>query len=124
MSSSETRGLRQIWRALEWSAQGLRSAWRQEASFRLEVGASAVLFPLGLVIGDGAVEKALLCGSLLLILSAELVNSSIEATVDRICPEIHEFAARVKDMSSAAVLLLMLNVVLCWGLVVWSRYAG
>jgi diacylglycerol kinase (ATP) len=122
MSSSETRGPRQIWHALAWSAKGLRSAWRRESSFRLEVGACAVLFPLGLWFGDGPVEKALLCGSLLLVLSAELVNSSIEAMVDRICPEIHEFAARTKDMGSAAVLLLMLNVVLCWVLVLWSRF--
>jgi diacylglycerol kinase (ATP) len=74
MSSSETRGPRQIWHALAWSAKGLRGAWRRESSFRLEVVACAVLFPLGLWIGNGPVEKALLCGSLLLVLSAELVN--------------------------------------------------
>lgn len=124
MPSAGTRGPRQIWRALRWSLSGLRVAWRAEASFRLEVGACVALFPLGLVLGEGPVEKALLCGSLLLVLSAELVNSSIEAVVDRICPEIHEFAARAKDMGSAAVFLLMMNVVLCWVLVLWPRFAS
>ena len=117
MPSTEPRGPRQIWRALRWSMNGLRAAWRHEASFRLEAYLCVVLFPLGLWLGNGPIEQAILCGSLLLVLSAELLNSAIEAIVDKASPEFHELAGRAKDMGSAAVLLLMLNVALCWGLI-------
>jgi diacylglycerol kinase (ATP) len=117
MPSTEPRGPRQIWRALKWSIKGLRAAWRYEASFRLEGYLFVVLFPLGLWLGRGPLEKAMLCGSLLLVLSAELLNSAIEAIVDKASPEFHELAGRAKDMGSAAVLLLMFNVALCWGLI-------
>jgi len=96
---------------------GLRAAWRHEASFRLEAYLFVVFFPIGLWFGNGAIEKAILCGSLLLVLSAELLNSAIEAITDKACPEFHELAGRVKDMGSAAVLFLMFNVVLCWTLI-------
>jgi diacylglycerol kinase (ATP) len=99
----------------------LRAAWRHEASFRLESYLIAILFPLGLWIGRGPFEKAILCGSLVLVLSAELLNSAIEAIVDKASPEFHELAGRAKDMGSAAVLLLMFNVVLCWTLVLWPH---
>ena len=121
MPSSEPRGPRQIWRALCWSAKGLRAAWRHEASFRLEGYLFIVLFPLGLWLGRGPIEQALLCGSLLRVLSAELLNSAIEAIVDKASPEFHELAGRAKDMGSAAVLLLMINVVLCWGLILFRH---
>lgn len=120
MPSTEPRGPRQIWRAFQWSMAGLRAAWRHEASFRLESYLFAIFFPLGLWLGDGAIEKAILCGSLLLVLSAELLNSAVEAIVDKASPEFHELAGRAKDMGSAAVLLLMFNVLLCWGLILWK----
>ncbi|MEO7432037.1 MAG: diacylglycerol kinase [Dokdonella sp.] len=122
MPSTEARGPRQIWRAFNWSMMGLRAAWRHEASFRLEAYLVLVLFPLGLWTGRGPVEKALLCGSLILVLSMELANSAVEAIVDKVSPEFHELAGRAKDMGSAAVLLLMANVALCWGLVLCSRW--
>ncbi|MFI4969236.1 MAG: diacylglycerol kinase [Lysobacterales bacterium] len=121
MPSTEPRGPRQIWRALNWSIKGLRAAWRHEASFRLESWLCIVLFPLGLWLGNGAIEKELLCGSLLLVLSAELLNSAVEAVVDKVSPEFDELAGRAKDMGSAAVLLLMFNVALCWGLILWQQ---
>lgn len=121
MPSTEPRGPRQIWRALVWSYKGLRAGWTFEASFRLEVYLCIVLFPLGLWLGDGGVQKALLCGSLLLVLSAELLNSAIEAAVDRVGTEFNELAGRAKDLGSAAVFLLMLNVLLCWGLIIWRH---
>ncbi|MEP7042183.1 MAG: diacylglycerol kinase [Dokdonella sp.] len=121
MPSTEPRGPRQIWQALQWSMKGLRAAWRHEASFRLEGYLCVILFPLGLWVGDGGIEKALLCGSLLMVLSAELLNSAIEAIVDKASPEFHELAGRAKDMGSAAVLLLMFNVMLCWALVLWPH---
>ncbi|HEY6943392.1 diacylglycerol kinase [Dokdonella sp.] len=122
MPSTEPRGPRQIARAFRWSMMGLRAAWRYEASFRLEAYLFAIFFPLGLWIGRGPIEKALLTGSLVLVLSAELLNSAVEAIVDKASPEFHELAGRAKDMGSAAVLLLMANVVLCWGLVLWPRF--
>ena len=122
MSSVESRGPRQIWRALRWSILGLRAAWRHEASFRLEASLVVVLFPLGVWLGTNAIEKVILCSSLILVLAMELFNSAIEAVIDKVCPEFHELAGRAKDMGSAAVLLLMLNVVLCWGLILWPRF--
>ncbi len=121
MPSTEARGPRQIARALVWSMQGLRAAWVHEASFRLEGYLFVILFPLGLWLGQGSVEQALLCGSLILVLSAELLNSAIEALVDKVSPEFHELAGRAKDLGSAAVFVLMLNAMLCWGLVLWPR---
>ena len=121
MPSLEPRGPKQIYKALIWSYKGLRAGWTFEASFRLEVYLFIIFFPLGLWFGHGAVEKAMLCGSLFLVLSAELLNSAVEAVVDKVSPEFHELAGRAKDMGSAAVFLLMLNVFLCWGLVLWQR---
>lgn len=121
MPSTEPRGPRQIYKALIWSMKGLLAGWTYEASFRLEVYLCIFLFPLGVWLGRGGLEKALLCGSLLLVLSAELLNSAIEAVVDKVCPEFHELAGRAKDLGSAAVFLLMMNVLLCWGLVLWQR---
>jgi diacylglycerol kinase (ATP) len=121
MASTESRGPRQIYRALVWSLKGLRAGWRHEASFRLEVCLAVVLVPLGLWLGQGSVEKLLLAGTPLLVLSAELLNSAIEAVVDRISPEHSEMAGRAKDMGSAAVFLLMLLVLLAWGLVLGPR---
>ncbi|HEX6614279.1 MAG TPA: diacylglycerol kinase [Rhodanobacteraceae bacterium] len=121
MPSTVRRGPRQIWQALIWSMKGLRAGWRVEASFRLEVCLLVVLFPLGMWLGHGPVEKVLLCGSLLLVLAIELLNSALEAVVDHVCPEIHPMAERAKDMGSAAVFIAMLGVLLTWILILGSR---
>ena len=121
MPSIEPRGPRQIYKALKWSLKGLKAAWTFEASFRLEVYLCIIFFPLGLWLGRGGVEKAILVGSLLLVLSAEILNSAIEVVVDKTTPEFHELAGRAKDMGSAAVFVLMLNVILCWTLVLWPH---
>jgi len=121
MPSIEPRGPKQIYKALKWSLNGLKASWKHEASFRLEVYLFVIFFPLGLWLGRGGVEKAMLVGSLFLVLAAEILNSAIEAVVDKTTPEFHELAGRAKDMGSAAVFLLMLNVMLCWGLVLWQH---
>jgi diacylglycerol kinase (ATP) len=121
MATTERRGFLQMYKAMIWSYKGLRAAMRHEASFRLEMYLFLIFAPLGLWLGHGAVEKALLVGSLVLVLSAELLNSAIEAVVDKVSPEFHELAGRAKDMGSAAVFLLILNIFLCWGLVLWQR---
>jgi diacylglycerol kinase (ATP) len=103
--------------------QGLRAAWLNESSFRLEVYLLAILGPLGLWLGVDGVERALLLGSCLLVLGVELLNSAIEAVIERYGAEHHELAGRAKDMGSAAVFVMMLNVVLTWGLILGPRYS-
>jgi diacylglycerol kinase (ATP) len=116
------RGPRRILMATKWSLQGLRFAWLYESSFRLEVYLFAVVAPLGLWLGQTAIERVLLVGSGLLVLSVELLNSAIEAVIERYGAEHHELAGRAKDMGSAAVFVLMMNVVLVWALVLGPRY--
>ena len=110
------RGPRGVWKAMLWSLQGLRAAWRLEASFRLEVYLFCLLAPLALHLGQTALERVLLIGSMLLVMAGELLNSSIEAVIERYGAEHHELAGRAKDMGSAAVFVLMMNVLVVWGL--------
>jgi diacylglycerol kinase (ATP) len=116
------RGPRRILLATKWSLQGLRFAWLYESSFRLEVYLLAVLAPMGLWLGDNGIERALLVGSGLLVLSVELLNSAVEAVIERYGAEHHELAGRAKDMGSAAVFVLMVNVVVTWALILGPRY--
>jgi diacylglycerol kinase (ATP) len=116
------RGPGRILKAAVWSLQGLRAAWVHESSFRLEVYLLVVLAPLALWLGDSGLERALMIGSCLLVLAAELLNSAVEAVIERYGPEHHELAGRAKDMGSAAVFVLMMNVLLCWGLILVPRY--
>ncbi|MFC3813659.1 diacylglycerol kinase [Lysobacter sp. GCM10012299] len=115
------RGPARVLKAARWSMQGLRAAWLHESSFRLEVYLFVVLAPLGWWLGQTAVERVLLIGSMLLVLSIELLNSAVEAVIERYGPEFHELAGRAKDMGSAAVFVLMMNVVLIWGAIVVPR---
>lgn len=82
---------------------------------------AVVMAPLGLWLGDTAVERVLLVGALLLVLAAELLNSAIEAVIERFGNELHDLAGRAKDMGSAAVFMLMMNVALTWGLILGPR---
>jgi diacylglycerol kinase (ATP) len=107
--------------ATKWSLQGLRAAWLHESSFRLEVYLLVVAVPLGLWLGQTGVERALLLGSCLLVLATELLNSAVEAVIERYGPEHHELAGRAKDMGSAAVFVTMMNVLLVWGLILVPR---
>jgi diacylglycerol kinase (ATP) len=90
--------------------------------FRLEVYLFIVLGPLGLWLGHDGVERALLVGSCLLVMAVELLNSAVEAVIERYGAEFHELAGRAKDMGSAAVFVLMLNVLLTWGLILGPRW--
>lgn len=116
------RGPVRVLHALRWSLNGLRQCWRLESSFRLEVYLFVVLAPLGAWLGASGVERALLIGSLLLVLGIEVLNSALEAVVDRWGPEWNELAGRAKDMGSAAVFILMLNVLLVWGMILIPRW--
>ena len=124
MADQEHRLLRspaQVLRALRWSWQGLKACWRHVSSFRLEVVLCLVLVPLGLWLGQTMVERVLLVSSLLAVLGAEVMNSALEAAVDRFGPERHELIGRAKDMGSAAVFVFMMNVLLTWGLLLVPR---
>ncbi len=116
------RGLGRMFKATVWSCQGLRAAWLHESSFRLEVYLLVVLAPLALWLGADGVERALLLGSCLLVLAVELLNSAIEAVIERYGPEHHELAGRAKDMGSAAVFVVMLNVLVVWSLILLPRW--
>ena len=116
------RGPAGVMRAAKWSMLGLRAAWLHESSFRLEVCLFVVLGPLGWLLGANGVERALLIGSCLLVMAMELMNSSMEAVIERYGAEHHELAGRAKDMGSAAVFVLMMNVVLVWALLLLPRW--
>ena len=116
------RGPRRILLATKWSLQGLRFAWLYESSFRLEVYLLVILAPLGCWLGQTPIERVLLVGSGLLVLAGELLNSAIEAVIERYGAEHHELAGRAKDMGSAAVFVLMANVVLTWALILAPRF--
>lgn len=110
--------------ALSHSSRGLRDAWKEQEAFRLNASAAAVSLPAGLLLGDGAVEKALLIASVLLIAIVELLNSAIEAAIDRIGPEWHLLSRQAKDFGSAAVLISVLLAALVWGLILWEKVFG
>ena len=112
-----TRGLTHIVKAAGYSMKGLKAAILHEEAFRLELMAVIVMLPLAIWLGGGVVEKALLIGSLLLVLVVELINSAIEAVVDRISVDHHELSGRAKDIGSAAVFIALVNVAVVWGLV-------
>lgn len=110
-------GLRRLLEATRYSIAGLAEAARHEAAFRQELLLAAVLVPLGLLLGRTGLERALLVGSVLLVLVVELLNSAVEATVDRISLEEHPLAKRAKDLGSAAVMLSLVMLGTVWLLV-------
>ena len=114
-------GLRRILNATRYSLEGLAAALRHEAAFRQELMLAAVAVPLGLWLGADAVERALLAGSVLLVLVVELLNSAVEAVVDRASPEQHELAKRAKDYGSAAVMVALGLAGLVWAVLLWPR---
>jgi diacylglycerol kinase (ATP) len=113
-------GLRRIWNALFYSVDGLRAAYRHEDAFRQEVLLAAFLVPVALFLPASGVGKALMIASVLLVLMVELLNSAVEATVDRISLENHQLAKRAKDIGSAAVFISLVNVVAVWALVLFG----
>jgi len=110
-------GLKRIWNALFYSIEGFKAAWRHEDAFRQEAMLAVVLIPLAFFLAEAALGRAMLIASVLLVLIVELINSAIEATVDRISLENHQLAKRAKDIGSAAVLIALINVLVVWGLV-------
>jgi len=113
-----------IVRAGSYSISGLRAAIRKEAAFRQELILFVVLAPVGFWLGHNGIERALLVGSLVIVLIVELLNSGIEATVDRISKKHHKLSGRAKDMGSAAVYLSLLLAIYVWAVVLADRWGG
>ena len=118
----DNTGLLRAVRAMRFSAQGLAQAWRHESAFRQEVVLTLILVPAAFWLGRTPVEQVLLIGVCLMVLLVELINSAIEAAIDRHGEEQHELSGRAKDMGSAAVFISLVIVVLVWGAVAYQRF--
>ena len=114
------KGLRRLINALGYSRDGIAAAWRNEAAFRQEILLAAIALPLAFYLGKTGVERALMIGSVILILIVEILNSAVEAVVDKASPEKSELAKRAKDMGSAAVLLSLINAAAVWACLLWG----
>jgi diacylglycerol kinase (ATP) len=114
-------GLRRMWNALHYSIAGLRAAYACENAFRQESWLAVVLVAIALFLPVGGIGRALMIGSVLLVLVIELINSAIEAAIDRIGLERHELSKRAKDAGSAAVLIALVNVAVVWGCILWGQ---
>ena len=119
MAYSGNTGLKRILLAGTYSWQGFKTAYRKEEAFRQETWLAVVLIPLAIWLGNSGIEIALMIGSVFLVLIVEILNSAIEAVVDRIGMERHKLSGRAKDMGSAAVFLSLVNVVVVWSLVLF-----
>ena len=124
MPKSTRRGIGRLIAATRVSGAGFRAAWRSEEAFRQEVILAVVLTPAALWLGQTVLERALLVGVWVLVLIVELLNSAIEAVVDRIGDDLHVLSGRAKDMGSAAVLLSLVLAAAVWAALGWSRFGG
>jgi diacylglycerol kinase (ATP) len=115
-------GIDRVLHAAGYSVEGLRAAYRGESAFRQEFWLAVLLAPLAFWLGRDWIEVALLAGSVMLVLIVELLNSAIEATVDRVSFELHDLSKRAKDFGSAAVLLSLLLVGGIWSAALWKRF--
>ncbi|MCC6068430.1 diacylglycerol kinase [Ferrovum sp. PN-J185] len=112
-------GIRRVINALGYSIQGLKAAYHHESAFRQEVILSVLLIPISLFLKTSGVGHALMVGSVLLVLLVELLNSAVEAAVDRVSLEKHRLSKRAKDIGSAAVLISLINVAVIWLLILF-----
>ena len=122
MGSENENIFRHIKNAVIYSWAGLKAAWDNEMAFRTEVIVIALIMPIGIWIGETAVQWALLIGSAMLVLITELLNSAVENVVDRIGREHHLLSKQAKDLGSAAAAVSMLTAVVVWGLIAYERF--
>ncbi|WP_054179774.1 diacylglycerol kinase [Trabulsiella odontotermitis] len=120
--ANNTTGLTRIINAAGYSWKGIRAAWVNEAAFRQEGVAAIVAIIIACVLDVDAITRVLLIGSVLLVMIVEILNSAIEAVVDRIGTERHELSGRAKDMGSAAVLLAIIIALITWVTLLWSHF--
>jgi diacylglycerol kinase (ATP) len=122
MGKPGATGIRRVINAFGYSLQGIRAALQHESAFRQEVAMFFIMLPVAWWLGRTYIEWALLVGSMFVVLIVELLNSAIEAVVDRVSDDHSELAGRAKDMGSAAVLVSLLNVSFIWVMVAWHRF--
>jgi diacylglycerol kinase (ATP) len=122
MANNNAHGWKRVIYAFGHSVRGLKACWRLEEAFRQELIILVPLLPIGLWLGASPVERAMLVGSLLLVPVVELLNSAIEANVDRIGLERHELSGRAKDIASAAVFMSILFAVVIWLLILVPKW--
>ena len=122
--NNQTKGLRRVVNATFFSIAGLRAAWRNEAAFRQECVLAIFLIPIGFWLGQNAVERSLLIGTVCLVLIVELLNTAVESTVDRVGMDHHTLSGQAKDQGSAGVFVSLLLTLLVWGMIIWERFAG
>lgn len=115
-------GITRLIKATGYSIAGLKAAWQEEAAFRQEVLLSIVMIPAAFWVGETAVQRILLIASVFIVLITEILNSAVEAVVDRIGSDPHPLSGRAKDMGSAAVMLSLINVAIVWGLIICERF--
>ncbi len=111
--------MQRIWRALLYSLAGFKAAWRDEPAFREEIMLAIILVPLAFFVAPNAIALVLMVGSVLLVLALELLNTAVEATVNRIGLQRDDLAKKAKDTASAAVLIGLLNVSFTWCVLLW-----
>ena len=122
MANHNDRGWKRVIYAFGFSMQGFKACFQAEEAFRQELFLFLFLAPLGLWLGETPVERALLIGCLLMVLVVELLNSAIEANVDRVGLERHDLSARAKDIASAAVFMSMTLTAVTWGLILIPKW--
>lgn len=119
MGKPGNTGFGRLLRAFGFSVRGFNAAFRNEAAFRQELGFFIVMAPLAFWFGESGIEIAILLGCLFIVLIVELLNSAIEAVVDRVSFEEHELSGRAKDLGSAAVFVSLANVIIVWSLIIF-----
>ena len=122
MAAQGPKGLDRIIKAFGYSLKGFRAAFENEAAFRQELALAVIMVPVGFWLGQTPIEQALLVGVVLMVLVVELLNTAVEAVVDRVGEEHHELAGRAKDMGSAAVFLSLTVVLIVWGLILLPQF--
>jgi diacylglycerol kinase (ATP) len=124
MANHNQKGIGRIWRATLYSLAGIRAAWENEAAFRQEVVLCLIMAPSAFWLGGSTVERLMLIGSCLIVLITELLNSAVEAAIDRIGDDPHRLSGRAKDLGSAAVFISLWLAGITWGLIGYERFFG
>ena len=122
MGKTGVTGIRRIINAFGYSMKGLRAAFKHESAFRQETVLLIILLPIAFLLGQNIVDYSILIGSLMLVIIVELLNSAVEAVVDRVGDEHHKLAGRAKDIGSAAVFVTLVNVVVIWSMYVFQYF--
>jgi len=118
---AKKKGLARIWAATVYSAEGLRACFRSEEAFRIESILSVFLIPLAVILGETALETAMLLFPIVLVLLVELLNSAVEAVVDRVSLDYHELSKKAKDIASGAVFVSLMTFLLIWSVLLFDR---